>query len=157
MAQPTGKAQIGAGALGTSTLQAALQKQRNLQQRVDSDLNSLVENFSNMVAACKVQDQTRNTQEAFQIDVHVAKITQAAESLLDVVSELKQSAIFSNFEARNDQVAANNLKYEEKAASDAKTVERLRIVIEEAHTLSQSRRRENHVLNRELQIVRDAG
>lgn len=83
--------------------------------------------------------------------------TQAAESLLDIVSELKQSAIFSNFEARNAQVAANNLKYEEKAASDAKEIETLRLEIEQAHSLLQSQRHEGGISNRELQTVRDTG
>lgn len=101
---------------GVGTSQAkTLQKQRALQQRVDADVSSLVDNFTNMIRAAKVNDPVRNSQEGFQISVHAAKIVAAAESLLQLVAELKRSAVFADFAALNASVAASNAEYMEQS------------------------------------------
>ncbi|KVH97617.1 Mediator complex, subunit Med22 [Cynara cardunculus var. scolymus] len=73
----------GAGGPTAAAAAAAAQKQKSLQQRVDNDIGSIVDNFS--------------------IVVNVARV-QAADSLLKLVSELKQTAIFSGFASLNDHV-----------------------------------------------------
>ncbi|KAJ4840711.1 Mediator of RNA polymerase II transcription subunit 22b, partial [Turnera subulata] len=79
---------------------AAAQKQKTLMQRVETDIANLVDNFTHLVNVARVNDPpVRNSQEAF-----MWKCVQAADSLLKLVSELKQTAIFSGFASLNDHV-----------------------------------------------------
>ncbi|XP_075506534.1 mediator of RNA polymerase II transcription subunit 22a-like isoform X2 [Primulina tabacum] len=73
----------GGGGLTSAASAAAAQKQRVLLQRVDADVEHLVDNFEYLVNVTRVQ---------------------AADSLLKLVSELKQTAIFSGFASLNDHV-----------------------------------------------------
>ncbi|KAK9699104.1 hypothetical protein RND81_08G152900 [Saponaria officinalis] len=84
---------------------AATQKQKALLQRVETDVSNLVDNFTVLVNVSRVNDPpVRNGQEAFMMEVRAAKMVQAADSLLKLVSELKQTAIFSGFASLNDHV-----------------------------------------------------
>ncbi|KAI6679288.1 hypothetical protein NL676_033169 [Syzygium grande] len=76
---------------------AAVQKQRALLQRVETDIGHIVDNFSQLVKVARVNDPpVRNSQEAFMMEMRAARMVQAADSLLKLVSELKQTAIFSD-------------------------------------------------------------
>ncbi|KAL8113179.1 mediator of RNA polymerase II transcription subunit 22a-like [Apium graveolens] len=98
----------GAGGGGGPTAAAALaaaQKQKTLQQRVDNDIGNIVDNFSFIVNVARVNDPpVRNSQEAFMMEMRASRMVQAADSLLKLVSELKQTAIFSGFATLNDHV-----------------------------------------------------
>ncbi|CAM6116419.1 unnamed protein product [Calypogeia fissa] len=83
---------------------AAQQRQRTLLQRADIDIGSLLDNFSHLVKAARINDPLRNSQESFQMEVHASRVVQAADSLLKLVSELKQTAVFSDFTALNEQI-----------------------------------------------------
>eukprot|EP00270_Netrium_digitus_P003756 TRINITY_DN1450_c0_g1_i3.p1 TRINITY_DN1450_c0_g1~~TRINITY_DN1450_c0_g1_i3.p1 ORF type:complete len:160 (-),score=65.37 TRINITY_DN1450_c0_g1_i3:930-1409(-) len=86
---------------GQQQAAVAAQRQRTIQQRMENEITSMVENFNNMVKASKVNDTVRNSQEAYQIEVHSAKVVHAADSLLKLVGELKQSAMFADFASQN--------------------------------------------------------
>ncbi|KAL2653689.1 hypothetical protein R1flu_021817 [Riccia fluitans] len=90
---------------------AAAQRQRTLLQRADADIGSLLDNFSHLMKAARVNDPVRNSQESFQMEVHAARVVQAAESLLKLVSELKQTAVFSDFIALNEQIEKRSAKF----------------------------------------------
>ncbi|XP_057539986.1 mediator of RNA polymerase II transcription subunit 22b-like [Amaranthus tricolor] len=84
---------------------AAAQKQKALLQRVENDVSSLVDNFTNLVNVSRVNEPlVKNQQEALTMEVRAAKMVQASDSLLKLVSELKQTAIFSGFASLNDHV-----------------------------------------------------
>ncbi|EHA8591358.1 mediator of RNA polymerase II transcription subunit 22a [Cocos nucifera] len=84
---------------------AAAQKQKALLQRVDTDVANIVDNFNLLINVARVTDPPiRNSQEAFQMDMRAARMVQAADSLLKLVSELKQNAIFSGFASLNENV-----------------------------------------------------
>ncbi|KAK4481922.1 hypothetical protein RD792_012835 [Penstemon davidsonii] len=84
---------------------AAAQKQKSLLQRVDTDIGNLVDSFGYIVNVARVNDPpVRNSQESFMMEVRASRMVQAAESLLKLVSELKQTAIFSGFASLNDHV-----------------------------------------------------
>ncbi|KAJ4836932.1 Mediator of RNA polymerase II transcription subunit 22b [Turnera subulata] len=84
---------------------AAAQKQKTLMQRVETDIANLVDNFTHLVNVARVNDPpVRNSQEAFMMEMRAARMVQAADSLLKLVSELKQTAIFSGFASLNDHV-----------------------------------------------------
>nr|GEZ42023.1 mediator of RNA polymerase II transcription subunit 22A-like [Tanacetum cinerariifolium] len=101
------KAGAGGGTSGASGPTAAAaataaQKQKSLQQKVDNDIGSIIDHFSNVVNVARVNDPpVRNSQEAFMMEVRAARMVQAADSLLKLVSELKQTAIFSGFASLN--------------------------------------------------------
>jgi len=96
----------GAAAAGLAAqVSQSLQRQRALQQRVDKDIASMLDNFARMVSAAKVSDTLlRNATEGFQVSVHAAKLVQSAEALLALASELKQHALFANMASLNASV-----------------------------------------------------
>eukprot|EP00244_Chara_vulgaris_P004908 TRINITY_DN19920_c0_g2_i1.p1 TRINITY_DN19920_c0_g2~~TRINITY_DN19920_c0_g2_i1.p1 ORF type:complete len:155 (-),score=44.44 TRINITY_DN19920_c0_g2_i1:75-539(-) len=102
----------GLGLGGSGFSNTIIQKQRNLQQRADSNITSLIDNFSNMVAAARINEPVTNAQEAFQISVHSAKVVLAGDALLKLISELKQTAVFSDFGSLNEHVAENRVRFE---------------------------------------------
>ncbi|KAG0455331.1 hypothetical protein HPP92_024623 [Vanilla planifolia] len=84
---------------------AAAQKQKTLLHRLDNDVSTIVDNFSHLINVARVNDPpVRNAQEAFQMEMRAARMVQAADSLLKLVSELKQTAIFSGFASLNENV-----------------------------------------------------
>ncbi|WRX24776.1 Mediator of RNA polymerase II transcription subunit 22 - like 1 [Theobroma cacao] len=76
-----------------------------MMQRVETDIVNIVDNFTQLVNVARVNDPpVRNSQEAFMMEMRAARMVQAADSLLKLVSELKQTAIFSGFASLNDHV-----------------------------------------------------
>ncbi|KAK2442254.1 mediator of RNA polymerase II transcription subunit 22a [Trifolium repens] len=53
----------------------------------------------------------RNSQKAFMMETHAARMVQAADSLLKLVSDLKQTAIFSGFASLNDHVEQRRFEF----------------------------------------------
>ncbi|WVY99836.1 hypothetical protein V8G54_025906 [Vigna mungo] len=63
-------------------------------------------------AVLQVNDPpVRNSQEAFMMEMRSARMVQAADSLLKLVSELKQTAIFSGFVSLNDHVEQRRIEF----------------------------------------------
>ncbi|KAK6931117.1 Mediator of RNA polymerase II transcription subunit 22 [Dillenia turbinata] len=109
---------------------AAAQKQKNLFQRVDTDIGHIVDNFGLLVNAARVNEPpVRNSQEAFMMEMRAARMVQAADSLLKLVSELKQTAIFSGFASLNDHVDQRIAEFDQEAE---KTDRMLASIAEEA-------------------------
>ncbi|KAJ9541243.1 hypothetical protein OSB04_027749 [Centaurea solstitialis] len=105
---------------------AAAQKQKSLQQRVDNDIGSIVDNFSIVVNVARVNDPpVRNSQEAFMMEVRAARMVQAADSLLKLVSELKQTAIFSGFASLNDHVEQRTEELNQQAEKTDRILARI--------------------------------
>ncbi|RZR79857.1 hypothetical protein BHM03_00005707 [Ensete ventricosum] len=52
----------------------------------------------------KLLNWRNNSQEAFQMEIQVARMVQAAKLLRNLVSELKQTTIFSGFGSLNENV-----------------------------------------------------
>ncbi|KZV44747.1 mediator of RNA polymerase II transcription subunit 22b-like [Dorcoceras hygrometricum] len=98
-----GGAAGGGGPTATAS-SAAAQKQKTLLQRVDLDVGNLVDNFAYLVNVAPVNDAPVQSQESFMMEMRAARIVQAADSLLKLVSELKQTAVFSGFASLNDHV-----------------------------------------------------
>ncbi|KAG5529988.1 hypothetical protein RHGRI_030379 [Rhododendron griersonianum] len=97
----------GGGGPTAAAAAATAQKHKTLLQRVDNDIGNIVDNFSFLVNVVRVNDPpVRNSQEAFMMEMRAARMVQAADSLLKLVSELKlkQTAIFSGFASLNDHV-----------------------------------------------------
>ncbi|KAK4765242.1 hypothetical protein SAY86_026332 [Trapa natans] len=111
----------GGGALGSgggptaAATAAAAQKQKALLQRVETDIGNIVDNFNHLVNVSRVNDPpVRNSQEAFMMEMRASRMVQAADSLLKLVSELKQTAIFSGFASLNDHVEQRIAEFEQQ-------------------------------------------
>ncbi|CAL1367407.1 unnamed protein product [Linum trigynum] len=124
----------GAGGAGSGTTAAAAaaaaQKQKALMQRLETDIANIVDNFTHLVNVARVNEPpVRNTQEAFMMEMRASRMVQAADSLLKLVSELKQSAIFSGFASLNDHVDQRIAEFNQQAE---KTDDMLARIAEEA-------------------------
>uniref|UniRef100_A0A0R0GA57 Mediator of RNA polymerase II transcription subunit 22a n=1 Tax=Glycine max TaxID=3847 RepID=A0A0R0GA57_SOYBN len=103
---------------------AAAQKQKTLLQRVEGDIANIVDNFNHLVNVARVNDPpVRNSQEAFMMEMRAARM--AADSLLKLVSELKQTAIFSGFASLNDHVEERRIEFNQLAEKTDRTLSRV--------------------------------
>jgi len=73
-------------------------------QRLDSTVEKITDNYLNLIKAAKIGDKVQVTEDEFQTDVHTADLVSSAESLLMLISELRQAALLHDFEARNAEV-----------------------------------------------------
>lgn len=105
---------------------AAAQKQKALMQRLDTEISNIVDSFIHLVSVSRVSEPSvRNSQDSFQMEVRAARMTQAADSLLKLVSELKQTAIFSGFAALNENVERRIAVFDNEADSTDRLLERI--------------------------------
>ncbi|KAL5728645.1 Mediator of RNA polymerase II transcription subunit 22a [Ranunculus cassubicifolius] len=116
----------GAGHTTAAAYAAAAQKQKNLLQKVDNDITNIVDNFSYLVNVARVNDPpVRNSQEAFMMEMRAARTVQAAESILKLVSELKQTAIFSGFASLNEHVEQRTIEFNQQAEKTERMLSRI--------------------------------
>ncbi|CAN6540629.1 hypothetical protein ACFX13_017755 [Malus domestica] len=128
-----GGAASGGGGLGgagsgptAAAAVAAAQKQKALLHRVENDITNIVDNFSQLVNVSRVNDPpVRNSQEAFMMETRAARMVQAADSLLKLVSELKQTAIFSGFASLNDHVEKRIVEFNQQAENTDRLLARI--------------------------------
>ncbi|XP_010458016.1 PREDICTED: mediator of RNA polymerase II transcription subunit 22b [Camelina sativa] len=105
---------------------AALQKQKALLQRVESDITSVVDNFTQIVNVARVSDPPmKNSQESFMMEMRASRMVQAADSILKLVSELKQTAIFSGFASLNDHVEQRIAEFDQEAENTNRLLARI--------------------------------
>ncbi|GLT72344.1 hypothetical protein SLA2020_442870 [Shorea laevis] len=105
---------------------SAAQKQKMLLQRVENDIGNIVDNFNHLVNVSRVNDPpVRNSQEALMMEMRGARMVQAADSLLKLVSELKQSAIFSGFASLNDHVDQRTAEFNQQAEKTDRMLARI--------------------------------
>ncbi|TMW57176.1 hypothetical protein Poli38472_003101 [Pythium oligandrum] len=74
------------------------------RQRLDNNVEKLVENFRGLIKTAKIKDKTNTTREAFQTSIYATTLVQASEALLKLVSELKLSVALGDFEGMNQTV-----------------------------------------------------
>ncbi|KAF9604276.1 hypothetical protein IFM89_004982, partial [Coptis chinensis] len=58
----------------------------------------------------------RNSQEAFMMEMRAARMVQAVDTLLKLVSELKQTAIFSGFASLNEHVEQRTIEFNQHSS-----------------------------------------
>ncbi|XP_021904990.1 mediator of RNA polymerase II transcription subunit 22b-like [Carica papaya] len=116
----------GGGGPTAAAAAAAAQKQKALMQRVENDIANVVDNFTHLVSVSRVTDlPVRNSQEAFMMEIRAARMAQAADSLLKLVSELKQTAIFSGFASLNDHVEQRTSEFNREAEKTNRMLARI--------------------------------
>ncbi|DAZ97677.1 TPA: hypothetical protein N0F65_009678 [Lagenidium giganteum] len=74
------------------------------RQRLDNNVEKLVENFRGLVKTAQIKDKTNTTREAFQNSIYATTLVQASEALLKLVAEMKLSIALGDFESMNQNV-----------------------------------------------------
>ena len=74
------------------------------RQRLDNNVEKLVENFKGLVKTAKIKDSANTTRESFQSSIYATTLVQASESLLKLVSEMKLSLALGDFEGMSQNV-----------------------------------------------------
>ncbi len=87
---------------------------KSYRSRLKEDIDAMVVNFSEIIKLCKIEDEnqvTRATQceeDAFEMQVRAANMVRAGESLMKLISDLKQFLILNDFPTVNDTIANNS-------------------------------------------------
>ncbi|ELR18926.1 Surfeit locus protein 5 [Acanthamoeba castellanii str. Neff] len=83
-------------------------------KRLDSAVAKLNEHYANILKSAKVGDKVKVLGEEFQVDVQTSNLVTAAESLLTLISELKQAVLLHDFETRNAEVTTRAQQYRDR-------------------------------------------
>lgn len=87
---------------------------KSYRKRLKDDVSSMVLNFLEIAKLCKLEDEgqiTRATQceeDAFEMKVRASNMVRAAESLVKLISDIKQYLILNDFPSVNDAIAHNS-------------------------------------------------
>ncbi|XKL68341.1 hypothetical protein PGB90_003832 [Kerria lacca] len=93
---------------------------KSYNSRLKDDVKSMLENFEEIVKLCKVEHDiqiSRMTQcelDAYEMQVRSANMVRAAESLLKLVSDIKQYLILNDFPSVNDAITTNSKLFRTK-------------------------------------------
>ncbi|KAG7384794.1 Mediator of RNA polymerase II transcription subunit 22 [Phytophthora boehmeriae] len=74
------------------------------RQRLDNNVEKLVENFKGLIKTAKIKDSANTTRESFQSSIYATTLVQASESLLKLVSEMKLSLALGDFDGMSQNV-----------------------------------------------------
>ncbi|KAG2186068.1 hypothetical protein INT43_002506 [Umbelopsis isabellina] len=75
-----------------------LQLEEQYTKRVDDDVLKLVDSFADIIRVTEIEkkDKFKVTQEGYQIESQTAQIIRSAESLLGLITELKQMLLLND-------------------------------------------------------------
>ncbi|CAD0195649.1 unnamed protein product [Chrysodeixis includens] len=105
--------------------------QRNLPQnkeallksyttRLKEDVKSMLENFAEIIKLAKLENETQLNrmtqieQDTFEMQVRAANIVRAGESLMKLVSDIKQYLILNDFPSVNEAITQNSKLFRTK-------------------------------------------
>lgn len=89
---------------GSSQREALL---KSYTRRLKDDINSILDNYTEIIKAAKVEEETqvaRLTQaveDGYEIDVRASNVVRAGESLMKLISDIKEFLILNDFPAVN--------------------------------------------------------
>ncbi|XP_004544353.1 mediator of RNA polymerase II transcription subunit 22 isoform X1 [Maylandia zebra] len=87
---------------------------QNYNKRLKDDIRSIMDNFTEIVKTAKIEDETQVSrptqaeQDHYEMHVRAANIVRAGESLMKLVSDLKQFLILNDFPSVNDAISLQN-------------------------------------------------
>ncbi|XP_020513088.1 mediator of RNA polymerase II transcription subunit 22 [Labrus bergylta] len=87
---------------------------QNYNKRLKDDIRSILDNFTEIVKTAKIEDETQVAratqaeQDHYEMHVRAANIVRAGESLMKLVSDLKQFLILNDFPSVNDAISLQN-------------------------------------------------
>ncbi|XP_071338646.1 mediator of RNA polymerase II transcription subunit 22 isoform X1 [Trachinotus anak] len=87
---------------------------QNYNKRLKDDIRSILDNFTEIIKTAKIEDETQVAratqaeQDHYEMHVRAANIVRAGESLMKLVSDLKQFLILNDFPSVNDAISLQN-------------------------------------------------
>ncbi|XP_063973274.1 mediator of RNA polymerase II transcription subunit 22 [Diachasmimorpha longicaudata] len=90
--------------------------------RLKEDVKSMLENFEEIIKLAKGENDsqlsrmTQCEQDTYEMHVRAANIVRAGESLMKLVSDIKQYLILNDFPSVNDAIATNSKLFRQKQA-----------------------------------------
>ena len=84
------------------------------EDRIRIEFSTLVDNFTNLIRASKVQDPARDqgTVPGEMMEVFAEKMLAACQALLSITSELKRTTLLNDIETRNMEVRETIKQYQ---------------------------------------------
>lgn len=83
---------------------------QSYNKRLKDDVKSILDNFTEIIKTAKIEDETQvsratqGEQDHYEMHVRAANIVRAGESLMKLVSDLKQFLILNDFPSVNESV-----------------------------------------------------
>jgi mediator of RNA polymerase II transcription subunit 22 len=96
---------------------------KSYRKRLKDDVRSMSDNLSEIVKLCRIEDETQvvtaTTAEdyALEMQVRASNMVRAGESLMKLVSDLKQYLILNDFPSVNEAIAQNSNVFKDTQAS----------------------------------------
>uniref|UniRef100_A0A8C6SA69 Mediator of RNA polymerase II transcription subunit 22 n=1 Tax=Neogobius melanostomus TaxID=47308 RepID=A0A8C6SA69_9GOBI len=87
---------------------------QNYNKRLKDDIKSILDNFTEIIKTAKIEEETQVSrptqaeQDHYEMHVRAANIVRAGESLMKLVSDLKQFLILNDFPSVNDAISLQN-------------------------------------------------
>ncbi|KAM6930363.1 mediator of RNA polymerase II transcription subunit 22 isoform 2-T2 [Xenentodon cancila] len=87
---------------------------QNYNKRLKDDIKSIMDNFTEIIKTAKIEEETQVSratqaeQDHYEMHVRAANIVRAGESLMKLVSDLKQFLILNDFPSVNDAISLQN-------------------------------------------------
>ncbi|XP_021446091.2 mediator of RNA polymerase II transcription subunit 22 isoform X2 [Oncorhynchus mykiss] len=87
---------------------------QNYNKRLKDDIRSILDNLTEIIKTAKVEDETQVSratqaeQDHYEMHVRAANIVRAGESLMKLVSDLKQFLILNDFPSVNEAISLQN-------------------------------------------------
>ncbi|XP_028664877.1 mediator of RNA polymerase II transcription subunit 22 isoform X1 [Erpetoichthys calabaricus] len=87
---------------------------QSYNKRLKDDIRSILDNFTEIIKTAKVEDETQVSratqaeQDHYEMHVRAANIVRAGESLMKLVSDLKQFLILNDFPSVNEAINQRN-------------------------------------------------
>ncbi|XP_062334727.1 mediator of RNA polymerase II transcription subunit 22 isoform X1 [Osmerus eperlanus] len=87
---------------------------QNYNKRLKDDIRSILDNFTEIIKTAKVEEETQvsratqGEQDHYEMHVRAANIVRAGESLMKLVSDLKQFLILNDFPSVNEAISLQN-------------------------------------------------
>jgi len=91
---------------------------KSYNNRLKEDVKSMLENFEEVIKMAKGENEgsqlsklTQCEQDAYEMQVRAANIVRAGESLLKLVSDIKQFLVLNDFHSVNDAISSSSSLY----------------------------------------------
>jgi len=91
---------------------------KSYNTRLKDDVKSMLENFEEVIKMAKGENEgsqlsklTQCEQDAYEMQVRAANIVRAGESLLKLVSDIKQFLVLNDFHSVNDAISSSSNLY----------------------------------------------
>ncbi|XP_004593514.2 mediator of RNA polymerase II transcription subunit 22 [Ochotona princeps] len=87
---------------------------QSYNKRLKDDIKSVMDNFTELIKTAKIEDETQvsratqGEQDHYEMHVRAANIVRAGESLMKLVSDLKQFLILNDFPSVNEAIDQHN-------------------------------------------------